>query len=237
MRRIFVLGAIVAAGLWLAGCDGDQGGSGASSQPAASTLSEMQQKVQKAAERGIELVRQKKDEYEKRVGPELDRLGQRVDELKKQLNDAAEDARPEIEKRFGELKKQVEVAREKFEKVKEASGPAWEEAKKGLDAAVDKLRQALGEEPPTTQPDPAASRSCAECKGRTICGESGGLRSNSWRTPIWTPRRCSCCWSGCNAGSRRLRRGLERRNCAKSMTGPCGSRCCRPRWLIRSASV
>lgn len=153
---------LVVGVMWLTGCEqAPPAGGDSTTQPAGAgvSLEDVERKTREMAEAGLEYLRQKKEQYEKHVGPELDRLGERVEEMKQKLREVAEDARPELEKRVEELGKEVEQARERFEKLKEASGPAWEEARRGLDRAVERLRSALGEAAPETQPaEPSEQR-------------------------------------------------------------------------------
>lgn len=161
MRAMVGLAALI-VGLGLAACEQapPPGGRSAGSQPATQpaggvSLEQVKRKAGEAVATAVEYARQKKEEYQKRVEPELARLEVRLAEMKKKVEQAAEEARPGLQERVGELSWKVAVARERLERVKAAGGEAWEEARQGLDAALAELREALGESPasaPATEP-------------------------------------------------------------------------------------
>ncbi len=144
----------IGTALLLAGCEQSATNNGSTTtQPTAddTTLENVAEKTQDAVAAGLEYLNQKKEEYRKRIEPELDRLNERVEKLREQLGDAAEAAKPEIERRMKQLREGVDAAREKLDNLKDASEPAWEEAKRGLDRAIEELHKGL-DDVPATQP-------------------------------------------------------------------------------------
>lgn len=142
----------------IAGCEQQPpGGTSPTTQPTtgAVTLEDVQRSAGEAAGKAYAYVREKTAEYRRRLEPTLDAAEAEIQKLRNRLSEAAEEARPEIERRIEDLREKAAAAREKFERVQDASGAAWEEARGGMEAALEELRAALEEgtpQAPGTQP-------------------------------------------------------------------------------------
>jgi exonuclease VII large subunit len=168
---------ILAAGLLisLAGCERSepQGGGGtaqtpptttspapaATSQEALEKLTQLRDQMEQEAQRRageakqvvVSIARQVREKYEGSVRDELARVDKHIQDLKQQLAGASEQARPALEKQIEQWSERARSMRDTLEKLPGAGDAAWTELKKGLDAAVNEVREAL-HEGPATQP-------------------------------------------------------------------------------------
>jgi hypothetical protein len=86
-------------------------------------------------------------EQRQQFGQKLDAVMRDLDEELENLQDQAEDAGPGARRRYEEtieeLRRKREAVRERLARLRSVSGPAWEDVRNGINAAVDDLEQAL----------------------------------------------------------------------------------------------
>jgi hypothetical protein len=117
-----------------------------------SAVDELKDKAGAAATQAVGVAREAREQYREDAERELARLDAYVDELKKKLEQSAEDARPAIEQQIKEWNEKAHAARDTLERLKNASGDAWQEFRKGLDGALSEFRRAVGGSEASTQP-------------------------------------------------------------------------------------
>lgn len=164
MKRIGLSGLIAVGALAVSACEqsattgdgnGVSNGAAVTTQPATEpgvTLNDVKRKTQDAMAAAAEYARQKKEEYQRRMEPELEALERRLEKLKERFRLAGERARPEIQKRVKDLNEMARKAREEFEQLRAAGDERWEDAQKRLDETMRQLEEALKEGVPIAHP-------------------------------------------------------------------------------------
>lgn len=84
---------------------------------------------------------QQKRAYQEKVEAELNRLDNRIAELKRKAEKAGTETQAKLGATMKELQRKKDVARRKLEELKSSSAQAWEDLKAGVDAAVDDLHK------------------------------------------------------------------------------------------------
>lgn len=81
-----------------------------------------------------------KDEFLKKAQEQLDQLDQKVDELRRRAKTAA--SQKQIDRTIRQLEAKRKEAAKKLDQLRSASGPAWEDLKTGVSAAINDLTAA-----------------------------------------------------------------------------------------------
>lgn len=81
-----------------------------------------------------------KDEFLKKAQKQLDQLDQKVDELRRRAKTAA--SQKQIDRTIRQLEAKRKEAAKKLDQLRSASGPAWEDLKTGVSAAINDLTAA-----------------------------------------------------------------------------------------------
>ncbi len=109
---------------------------------AAATVADVARETREALAAAKSYTFRQKDEYQRKLEAVLGKLGNRIEDLKKQAEQAGAEARQEYSKQLEELRRLRERAAERLANVKAASPDAWEEIKAGVGAAMEELQQA-----------------------------------------------------------------------------------------------
>ncbi len=84
---------------------------------------------------------QQRDEYVKKVNDQIDQLDKKIDQLKVQAEKLSKAQRKELDKNIADLEQKRRIAAQKLDKLKSASASAWEDIRKGTQAALDDLER------------------------------------------------------------------------------------------------
>jgi chromosome segregation ATPase len=88
-----------------------------------------------------ELTVQQKEEFQKKMRDELDRIQREIDRLVFKANQAKKETRAELDKAIGELQKKKDATAKKLQDLESASGKAWGDLKSGLNASMEELEK------------------------------------------------------------------------------------------------
>ena len=84
-----------------------------------------------------------KEAYLEKLKAKLDEWNAQIDKLKAKAAQSKADAKIEIEKRVGDLETQRQAVENKIQQLVQASRPAWEDLKGGVQSAWNKLDEAV----------------------------------------------------------------------------------------------
>jgi TolA-binding protein len=97
--------------------------------------------TKEALETTKEYTVQQKEEFQKKMRAQLDRMQKRIDQLTAKANRAKTDAQAELKKATAELQEQKDAAGKKLKELESATGKAWSDLKSGLNATVEELEK------------------------------------------------------------------------------------------------
>ena len=100
---------------------------------------DVKKETKEAVEAAKELTVQQKEEFQKTMRDELDRMQKEIDRLVFKANQAKKETRAELNKAIGELQKKKDATAKKLHDLESASGKAWDDLKSGLNASMDEL--------------------------------------------------------------------------------------------------
>ena len=135
MHRALVASTVGTFALLFAGCGGDT--------TAAKKVEEAKVKVDEAARATWEAAKAKRDEFVVQANQQLQQLDGKYEALKVKAADAAEDAKPHLEKLVEEAKVKREQAAKKLEELNAAGADRWEKVKVGVSDAMNDLKKAF----------------------------------------------------------------------------------------------
>jgi hypothetical protein len=84
-----------------------------------------------------------KEDYKRRIERRMDWLDGRIHQLKLDATRKGQDSKARLDRELPELLKQREAAQRKLDQVGSTSGMAWHKLKDSVDAAVQKLEDAV----------------------------------------------------------------------------------------------
>ena len=84
-----------------------------------------------------------KEAYLEKLKAKLDEWNAQIDKLKAKAAQSKADAKIEIEKHVGDLETRRREVENKIQHLVQASGPAWEDLKGGVQSAWNKLDEAV----------------------------------------------------------------------------------------------
>lgn len=84
-----------------------------------------------------------RDEFVQKMHLQLDKLNAEIDSLEARTDKAKSDTKAEYLKTVESLRSKRDNARERLQKLKEASGDAWSDMKDGVEAAWESLDAAI----------------------------------------------------------------------------------------------
>lgn len=125
--------------------------SSAASQPASNPWRDLKQGVSQAAGAVKEIVRRTREDFEREFSVELQRLDEKIKELKEKAASATDEAKKRFEEELGNLEKRKEDAKKLMETLKSSGKDALEKMRQKLNESLDSLRKDRGE-PPASAP-------------------------------------------------------------------------------------
>jgi DNA anti-recombination protein RmuC len=137
MKHIFIPLALCATALAALSACGNDGAPSSSKV----TVDQAQQKAQEAADTAAQYARQQRDEYVRRAQQELDDLHAKIEDLRAQAAQSGADARDRLDQQIAALQDQWNRSRDRLDKLKRASGEAWQEIQTGVGNALDELKK------------------------------------------------------------------------------------------------
>jgi excinuclease UvrABC helicase subunit UvrB len=96
--------------------------------------------TQEAIEATKEYTAQQKDAFQRKAQEELMVIQRHIISLRKQMTEASESTRVELQKSLSELEKKKDGVKAQLEEVKGASGAKWHEVKDGMNKALNELK-------------------------------------------------------------------------------------------------
>lgn len=114
-------------------------------QDDATTFEDVKKEVGEAAETTHEFTSQEMQAYVDSLNNKLEELDTQFDQLQQKGQELAGAAQQQWEDRLSALKEQRKKLQEDLNRLGDASGDAWHEMKKGIDAAWDDLKKATDE--------------------------------------------------------------------------------------------
>lgn len=137
MRHTGILSLALSAALLPLGC-----GTKTSSTPASdSKMADAKEKIGAAVDATLEAAKGKRDEYVREMSKRLDELDAKNEELKGRAAKAEGQAKKDLEKKLDEAKVKRDAAAKKLDELKEAGADRWEKVKEGVGSAFDDLKK------------------------------------------------------------------------------------------------
>jgi hypothetical protein len=136
MRNIGFLSLAFSAALLL-GCDKNS----LSNKPPDPKIANAKEKIRDAAEAATEAAKVKRDEYVREMSKQLDELNVKYEEFKGRATKAGDQANKDLGKKLEEAKVKRDVAAKKLDELKEAGADRWEKVKEGVGSAFDDLKK------------------------------------------------------------------------------------------------
>jgi DNA anti-recombination protein RmuC len=139
MRVIGIMSLALATALLSVGCE--KANSSSATKPSDTKMDEAQKKAKEAAEAAAAAAKAKRDEYVKDMNKQLDALNVKYEEWKAKAAKAEGQAKKDLENKLDEMKVKRDAATKKLNEVKEASLDRWEKVKEGFGSAFDDLKK------------------------------------------------------------------------------------------------
>ena len=110
------------------------------------TSADVKKEATEAMETAKAYTRQQKEEYQKKMEARLQELDSEIQQLQAKAQSSAtelkEKSKAEFNQSMEDLRNKQQVATEKLNELKSASGQAWEDIKGGVNSAMDELGKA-----------------------------------------------------------------------------------------------
>ena len=84
-----------------------------------------------------------RNEYEGRLEAEVDKMDARIEELKAKMKKADADVRIKYQQELNDIEEKRTIMKMRIQKLKNASGEAWQEISTGLEKAAKDLSDAI----------------------------------------------------------------------------------------------
>jgi TolA-binding protein len=137
MRHTGILSLALSFALLQLGC-----GTKSSSTPDVdSKVSNAKDKIKDAVDATSEAAKAKRDQYANEMSKRLDDLNAKYEELKGRADKAEGQAKKDLEKKLADAKVKRDAAIKKLAELKEASADRWEKVKEGVGNAFDDLKK------------------------------------------------------------------------------------------------
>ena len=107
------------------------------------TSEEVRRDANKAVETAVEYSRQAKDEFQKKLETQLNKLDAKIVALREKGGDLKDQAKENWDKKMADLETKREAARDKLNEVGRSSADAWEDVRKGAQSAWDEVDKAF----------------------------------------------------------------------------------------------
>ncbi|MBA4068050.1 MAG: hypothetical protein C0501_30970 [Isosphaera sp.] len=111
--------------------------------PAVTTDEDLGREVREALKAAKDYSFRQKDKYERELREVVDKVDDRIEDLRDRAKEAGADARAKIEEQVEELKKKRDALADRLGRAAPAAEDAWEDLKSGVGGAVEDLGQAL----------------------------------------------------------------------------------------------
>ena len=118
-------------------------GCGGQEEQQAVTGEDVQEEAKEAVETAGAYAEAKKDEYREKLNAQLDKYEERLDALQAQGAVMTQEAKNELEEKLEMLRREKETLQQKADELESKSGKAWEDAKAGVDKAMEDLNAAF----------------------------------------------------------------------------------------------
>jgi len=102
---------------------------------------DVKKETKEAVDTTKEYTVQQKEEFQKKMRAELDRMQKQIDHLKAKANRAKKEAQAELNHAVEELQEQKDAAGKKLKELESATGKAWGDLKSGLNATMEELEK------------------------------------------------------------------------------------------------
>jgi len=139
MRHTGTLALALAVALLPLGCSTNP----SSNPPSKSKTSDAKEKINEAVDATGEAAKAKKDEFVRDFQKGLDVLDVKLKALEHRAAEATGDAKKELDEKVKVAKAKRDVAAKKLSELKEASHDRWEKVKDGVGNAFDDLKKAF----------------------------------------------------------------------------------------------
>jgi TolA-binding protein len=139
MRHTGIVSLVLSAALLPLGC----GPTTSPTLPARSNTPNEKEKIRDAAGATAEAARAKRDEYAHEMQKRLAEFDVKCKELEGRITKAEGQARKDLEKKLGEAKGKRDEAARKLSELKEAGADRWEKVKEGVGSAFEDLKKVI----------------------------------------------------------------------------------------------
>jgi len=102
---------------------------------------DVKKETKEALEATKEFTLQQKEDFQKKIQAELDRMQQQIDHLRAKAAQAKTEAQAELNKAIAEPQKRKDAAGKKLQELESASEKAWGNLKSGLNSAMEDLEK------------------------------------------------------------------------------------------------
>jgi hypothetical protein len=133
-----LLALAVSVSMLMLGC---QKPNSSSTKPGDIKIEEAKKKISEAADATTAAAKAKRDEYVADMNKQLDALNVKYEEWKAKATTAQGDAKKELDKKLEQAKVKRDEAAKKLNEVKEASLDRWEKVKDGVGSAFEDLKK------------------------------------------------------------------------------------------------
>jgi TolA-binding protein len=107
------------------------------------TVKTIGQKTGEKIDRAVEAAQKKKEETTAELQKSYDHLNQQVTELRAKAKEVTGQTRQDVQSQIRNLEKDRQKLAEQLDKMKSATGSAWEDLKQGAAAAVEQMQKAI----------------------------------------------------------------------------------------------
>ncbi len=109
--------------------------------PTAVTPGEVKKEAKETVDKATALVKQQKEEYEKKLQAALDDYNKKIEELDAKAATIKEESKAQFAKEMEKLKAEEQELAKKLTALKSDTGTGWENIKTGLDNSLNELKK------------------------------------------------------------------------------------------------
>ena len=137
MKRISFLLTVMVISVWMALVEQRV----AAEAKTGTSAQDVKKETREALEATKEFTLQQKEDFQKKIQAELDRMQKQIDRLRAKADDAKTEAQADLNKAIAELQKRKDAAGKKLQELESASEHAWGNLKSGLNTAMEDLEK------------------------------------------------------------------------------------------------
>lgn len=119
---------------------------GAAEAKTGTSAQDVKKETREALEATKEFTLQQKEDFQKKIQAELDRMQKQIDHLRAKADHAKTEAQADLDKAIAELQKRKDAAGKKLQELESASEKAWGNLKSGLNTAMEDRDGRFGED-------------------------------------------------------------------------------------------